>query len=160
MQSLSNSVGSGAANARHDTALVQARLRLAQRPALLDPARPAYLAAIDGDCGPRTQAALRQFQADQVFVSADGRSSQAASGATAGLVRPNDLTWQRLVAATPPALADLRVLAGGATVYLAALAADLASALTAAGAMTFEPLDGVKQHGRSNDNHLGRLAGG
>jgi len=103
---------------------------------------------------------LRQFQADQVFVSADGRSSQAASGATAGLVRPNDLTWQRLVAATPPALADLRVLAGGATVYLAALAADLASALTAAGAMTFEPLDGVKQHGRSNDNHLGRLAGG
>lgn len=139
MQSLSNSVGSGAANARHDTALVQARLRLAKRPVLLDPLRPAYLAAIDGDCGPRTQAALRQFQSDQVFVSADGRSSQVVNGATAGLVRPDDLTWQRLITATPPALADLRVLAGGATVYLAAPVADLASALSAAGAMTFEP---------------------
>ncbi len=139
MQSLSNTVGTGAANARHDTALVQARLRLARRPALLDPARPAYLATIDGDCGPRTQAALRQFQSDQVFVGADGRSSQMVAGATAGLVRPGDLTWQRLVASTPLALADLRVLSGGNTVYLAAPVTDLAAALGAAGAMTFEP---------------------
>lgn len=143
MQALNNAVGAGAANGRSDTALVQARLRLARRPAHIDPTRPAYLATIDGDCGPRTQAALRLFQSDQVFVSADGRSSQAVAGATAGLTRPDDLTWQRLVAATPPALADLRVLTGGATVYLAAPMADLESAIGAAQAMTFEPRFGA-----------------
>lgn len=138
MQTISNSVGEGGVNQRSDTALVQARLRLTQRPAAADPARKPYLATIDGDCGPRTQAALRLFQVDQVFVTPDGRSVPSLPGATAGQVRPGDVTWQRLVAATPSALADLRVLDGGATVYLAASAHDLGSALTAAGAVVFE----------------------
>lgn len=143
MQALSNSVGEHAANARHDAALVQARLRLARRPAQLDPARPPYLAAIDGDCGPRTLSGLRQFQSDQVFVGADGRSSQPVAGATPGQVRPGDLTWQRLVAATPAALADLRALAGSATVYVAASTDELAAAISAAAAMSFEPRFGT-----------------
>lgn len=140
MQKLSSSVGAGGANTRHDTALVQARLRLAQRPLQLDPLRSPYLRTIDGDCGALTLVALRQFQSDQVFVAPDGRSSQVVAGATAGRIDPDDQSWKKLVAATPAEMTDLRVLDGGITVFLAAPTHELSSAIAAASAMTFEPL--------------------
>ncbi len=64
MQNLTGTVGEGGANARHDVALVKALLVLARRPANLDPMKPAYLGAIDGDCGDTTKAAIRRFQED------------------------------------------------------------------------------------------------
>lgn len=139
MQSIAQSVGEGGANLRHDVALVQALLRIARRPPRLDPTRSTYLAVIDGDCGPRTRAALRLFQADQVSVGPDGRCRDVVAGATVGQVRPDDPTWRFLVAAAPAEYSDLRVLVSGTTVYLAAPAADLNAALAAATALTFEP---------------------
>jgi hypothetical protein len=120
MQKLSAQVGENAANAKHDAALVQALLVLSKRPAALDPARSAYLASIDGAFGPKSQKALRDFQLDQVFVGADGRSSAPVPGSTAGRVSAGDPTWRKLVAAAPRDMQDLRVLEGRRIVYVAA----------------------------------------
>jgi len=122
MQSLSGTVGERGANARHDTALVQAILVATRRPADLDPRQARYLDTIDGDCGERTKRALRQFQNDRVFLGSGGLTSQAVPGAVAGLVGPGDPTWTALVAAVPAEFADLRVLTGSKTVYVAATA--------------------------------------
>lgn len=138
MQHLTGTVGEGGANARHDTALVQAMLALATRPPALDPSKSRYLDKIDGDCGNHTKAAIRRFQYDRVFVDPSGRTSQAVTGATAGSVRDGDVTWTRLVAVLPPTLKDLRVLRGSKTVYAAADPAALNGSISRANQMTFE----------------------
>lgn len=138
MQALSGTVGEDGVNARHDTALIQAQLVLAQRPADLDRQRAHYLDTIDGDCGPRTKRALVQFQNDHVFVGANGHSSAAIAGATAGRVSPGDATWAKLVAATPLEMRDLRVLVGSKTVYIAAAEADRAGSVNDIAGLTFQ----------------------
>ena len=137
MQALSGTVGDGGANARHDAALVQAMLVQAKRPAALDPKQPKYLGAIDGDFGGNSKGALRQFQNDQVFVSADGRTSVAVAGAKEGLVVAGDPTWLKLVAAMPADFADMRVLTGSKTVYIPGTTAELSLARNLTG-LTFE----------------------
>ena len=137
MQALSGTVGDGGANARHDAALVQAMLVQAKRPAALDPKQPKYLGAIDGDFGGNSKGALRQFQNDQVFVSADGRTSVTVAGAKDGLVVAGDPTWLKLVAAMPADFADMRVLTGSKTVYIPGTTAELSSARNLTG-LTFE----------------------
>jgi hypothetical protein len=139
MQTLSGTVGEAGANARHDTALVQAILLLTARPANLDPKQPKYLqGTIDGGYGGVTKAAIQQFQFDNVFVDAGGNASQSVSGATAGLVTPGDATWTKMIAAVPAEFADLRVLTGSKIVYVAALPALRAMRVASANQMTFE----------------------
>jgi peptidoglycan hydrolase-like protein with peptidoglycan-binding domain len=138
MQHLTGTVGESGANARHDTALVQAMLVLTTRPPALDPSRSRYLEKIDGDCGNRTKAAIRRFQSDRVFVDPAGRACQAVAGATAGRVRDGDATYNKLIAAVPAAFNDLRVLRGSKTVYAAADAAALNASITHANQMTFQ----------------------
>ncbi len=98
-----------------------------------------YLSSYDGNCGPITKAAIRAFQADHVFVAGNGLQSAPNPNATAGQVHPGDATWMQLLARLPEAIADLRVLPGGKTVYLAASGAELLSRLSAVSAMTFAP---------------------
>ena len=139
MQTLSGSVGENGGNVRHDVALVQAILLLATRPTNLDAKGSRYLqGTIDGGCGNITKAAIRQFQADKVFVDASGNACQNVTGATAGLVVPGDVTWDKMVAAVPSEFGDLRVLAGSKIVYVAATQADVATRIAAANQMTFE----------------------
>lgn len=144
MQDLSAAVGEGAANARHDAALVQALLVLSRRPMQLDPQRKPYLGLIDGAFGNNSQKALRQFQIDQVFVATGGQSSAQVAGATAGQVRPGDTTWRKLTAAVPDEFKDLRALQGSRIVYIAATAQQAASASADALAMRFQPAFGSR----------------
>jgi len=139
MQNLSGSVGEHGANARHDSALVQAILVLTRRPGNLDPQRSKYLAAIDGDCGDRTKGAIRQFQYDQVFVAPGGGQSRAVPGVIAGLVSPNDVTWEKMTAAVPSEFSDLRVLNDSKTVYVAATPAQRNARIGEVGRLTFQP---------------------
>ena len=101
MQPLTDSVGEGGKNTRHDAALVQAMLVLTARPAKADPKTPKYLTVIDGDFGPRSKAALRLFQQDQAGLPAPGSPPLALPGVAAGVVVPGDVTWKKLVAAGP-----------------------------------------------------------
>lgn len=137
MQTLTGTVGDKGVNARHDVALVQAMLALTQRPARLDPGRAKYLSLIDGDCGKGTQAAIRQFQNDQVFVGPAGNALQAVPGATAGRVAPGDPTWTKLRAALPAEYSDLRALNGSKTVYVAATAEQASASVARVAQMTF-----------------------
>ncbi len=109
----------------------------AKRPAALDPQQPKYLGAIDGDFGANSKAALRQFQHDQVFASADGRTSVAVAGAKDGLVVAGDPTWLKLVAAMPADFADMRVLTRSKTVYIPGTTAERDAATRLSG-LTFE----------------------
>lgn len=144
MQELSSAVGEGAANAKHNAALVQAMLVLSRRPAQLDPLRKPYLGLIDGDFGTNSQKALRQFQFDQVFVGPGGQTSTQVAGASPGQVRPGDTTWRKLVAAVPAEFQDLRVLDGSRIVYVAATAQQAASAAADALAMQFQTAFGSR----------------
>ena len=139
MQNLTGTVGEGGANARHDAALVQAILVRTQRPRDLDPREAAYLDRIDGECGDRTNRALRQFQYDRVFVDASSRVSHSVDGAVAGRVAPGDVTWKKMLAAVPRESADLRVLAGGTAVYVAATSERRDAAVARVGGLTFQP---------------------
>ena len=76
MQLISGSVGDGGANAKSDVALVQAILVKTQRPATPKTPAGSYLGNYDGDCGKNTKAAIRFFQDDNVFVSADGKPAK------------------------------------------------------------------------------------
>ncbi len=139
MQAISGSVGDKGANNISDVALVQAILLKTQRAAT--PGSPAgpYLASYDGVCGDGTKAAIRAFQTDHVFVSADGRQCAPNPNATSGLVAPGDATWKKLIEKVGAGFADMRVLAGGKTVYVAATDAQLLTKIAAANAMTFTP---------------------
>jgi len=139
MQTIEKSVGEGGINAISDVALIQAILVKTQRVATRTvPAAP-YLSTYDGICGNNTKNAIRAFQYDHVFVSPDGTQSIANSNAKAGLVMPNDATWQKLLEKIPAEFADLRVLNGSKTVYVAATAAQLQNKIAVANAMTFVP---------------------
>jgi hypothetical protein len=139
MQKLTDSVGDGGKNARHDVALVQAMLAITERPGALDPKKSKYLTdTIDGGIGTNTTHAIRLFQADQVFVSPQGESSQMVTGATPGRIAPNDLTYTKLAAAVPRPLADLRVLVGCKVVYVAATLAQRDAQVSRVAKLTFE----------------------
>ena len=77
MQALTDTIGEGGKNKRHDAALVQAMLVLNARPAKADPKTPKYLSVIDGDFGPRSKAALRLFQQDQAGLAPAGSPALA-----------------------------------------------------------------------------------
>ncbi|MES2057436.1 MAG: hypothetical protein V4564_15995 [Pseudomonadota bacterium] len=137
MQLISGTVGSGGANAINDVALVQAILVKTQRAAATDRAAGPYLASYDGSAGPGTLAAIAAFQADHVFVTANGLAVAPNPRATAGQVAAGDATWAKLLEKVPTEFADMRVLIGGRTVYVAATAAQLQAKLSAAATMTF-----------------------
>jgi hypothetical protein len=138
MQMISGSVGENGTNNINDVALVQAILVKTQGPATRTAQATPYLARIDGDCGPRTKNAIRAFQNDHVFVSPAGTQSMANPNATAGLVAPGDATWRQLLEKVPRDFADMRVLIGGKTVYLAATSAQLQSKVASANGLTFD----------------------
>lgn len=137
MQLITASVGENGTNSINDSALVQAILLKTQSTATA--ARPAgpYLSSYDGVVGNGTKTAIRNFQTDHVFISADGTQSANVPNATAGLVRPGDATWTKLLERVDPAFSDMRVLVGGKTVYVAATAAQLQTKVAAANALIF-----------------------
>lgn len=139
MQALGGSVGEKGANAISDVALLQAILLKTQRVATATSPAGSYLASYDGICGDKTKAAIRAFQTDHVFVSSDGTQSAAKPNATAGLVAPNDATWTKLLEKLAADFADMRVLAGGKAVYVAATPVQLQARTAAANALTFAP---------------------
>lgn len=137
MQAITATVGDGGTNTASDVALVQAILVKTERPATQNrPAGP-FLASYDGDCGPITKAAIRDFQNHFVFVSADGTRSEPNANATDGIVREGDATWAKLLERVPQDFANMRVIPGGRIVYVAATDAQLQTRLTDAGAATF-----------------------
>ena len=154
MQLISNSVGVGGVNNRSDVALVQAILVKTQRSVirvpLIAPTLAPYLSSYDGVCGQPTKDAIRAFQDDHVWST----GNQTTPGGTtnwgfqtplapvrrnAGLVEPNGATWLKLLEKVPADFADLRVLTGGKTVYVAATANQIQERIAAASALTFEP---------------------
>ena len=131
MQTLTDSVGENGANNISDVALVQAILVKTQR------AVTPYLKNYDGVCGKDTKAAICAFQTDHVFVSSNGMQCTPNPRAMAGIITPNDVTWTKLVENVATGFSDMRVLAGGKTVYVAATAGQLQAKITAANALTF-----------------------
>lgn len=137
MQMVTGTVGESGNNNISDVALIQAILVKTQRPATpTTPAAP-FLDSYDGVYGNNTRAAIQDFQNLYVFVSPDGRSSAPNPNATAGLVRPNDATWARLVERVPAEFSNMRVLPSGRTVYVAATDAQLQAKITEANGLTF-----------------------
>ncbi len=125
MQAITGSVGEAGTNSVSDVALVQAILMKTQsRAATNRPAAP-YLTSYDGVYGNGTKAAITAFQNDWVFVSADGTQSVAVANTTAGLIKPGDASWTRLLQKVATDFTDMGVLAGGKTVYVRASAAAL-----------------------------------
>ena len=154
MQLITGSVGENGANALSDSALVQAILLKIQRAATPTvPAAP-YLSSYDGVVGNGTKTAIRNFQTDHVFVSADGTQSTNVANATAGLVSPGDVTWTKLLEKVDPLFSDMRVLVGGKTVYVAATAAQLQTRIAAANALTFTPAFRLKVFACINRMHV------
>ncbi len=132
MQQITTSVGLNGTNQVSDSALVQAILVKTQRAAAANrPAGP-YLASYDGSVGPMTRTAITNFQDDHVF----NNNAQPAN-ATRGLVQPNDATWAEMLAQVPAAFSEMRVLAGGRTVYVAATNENLQTKINAMNALTF-----------------------
>lgn len=139
MQPLTNSVGENGTNTVSDVALVQAILVKTQRPATRNAPAAPFLASYDGVSGNATVAAIRDFQNQYVFVSPDGQQSAPNNNATAGLVGQGDATWTALVQRVPAAFRNMRVLAGGRTVYVEATDPQLQAKITAANALIFAP---------------------
>ena len=105
MPNITNSVGPGQPNARHDTALVQAMLRLINNSA----GRPYLSGRIDGGHGPITQGAIDAFQRDH-----GGDRVPIAPG----VILPGGATIGAMSALLPADRSDLRVLAGQRVVYV------------------------------------------
>lgn len=139
MKLISDSVGANGTNKNSDVALVQAILLKITRPATRTTSAAPYLTSYDGDCGKNTKDAIRAFQDDRVFISADGRACAPNPRATMGIVKPGDATWQKLLEAVDPKFSDMRVLDGGKTVYLAATREQLAQRIHAVAGLTFAP---------------------
>ena len=153
MQAITASVGDGGTNYPTDVALVQAILVKTVRPTA--PGRPAapYLASCDGAWGTISNAAIRAFQGDRVFVSAAGNASVPNPKATAGQVRPGDATWAQLLAQVPPDFANLRALPGSRIVYVEATAQELQIKLMALTSLTFASAFGMKVRNCINRMH-------
>jgi hypothetical protein len=139
MKLIADSVGANGTNKISDVALVQAILLKITRPATRTTSAAPYLTSYDGDCGKNTKDAIRAFQDDRVFISADGRACAPNPRATAGVVKPGDATWQKLLEWVDPRFSDMRVLDGGKTVYLAATREQLAQRINAVAGLTFAP---------------------
>lgn len=125
MQTITAPVGENGTNTISDAALAQAILLKTRRPN-----GTAYLKSYDGLIGDITKGAIRDFQADHVLPD---------PGTTAGLVRPGDATWAKLLEQVDRDFADMRVLRGGKTVYIAATAAELQVKIAAVDTFTFTP---------------------
>ena len=99
-----------------------------------------YLTSYDGSYGKTTKDAIQAFQTEQVFISDERGQSVPNPNATQALVRPGDATWQKLLSKVDAAFSDLRVLAGGKTVYVAATSQQLTSRVNEVGTFTFAPV--------------------
>jgi len=137
MQAIRNSVGDGGTNERSDSALVQAILAKTNRRATPGQPAGAYLTGIDGDVGGKTKSAIRDFQNDFVFVNEATQQSTPNPLATPGIVRSGDATWSKMLEKVDPAFADMRVLVGGKTVYVAATENQRQARITAVNGLTF-----------------------
>src|SRR5262245_16357309 len=159
---ISASVGEGGVNRKCDAALVQVMLMKIQQYRSPGRSLSTYLTSYDGDCGPKTKAAIKAFQEDQTwnpnnpFAAPTPAAKSTPSGMFSladltaasrpwspnvpykpGLVEPGDATWKALVAQTPPEYQDLRVLPAGRIVYLQGTTNDLHASITAVNALTF-----------------------
>jgi hypothetical protein len=72
-----------------------------------------------------------------VFVSNDGLQCAPNPKATPGLVEAGDATWEKLLVKVDPDFADMRVMDGGKTVYVAATADELAGKIADVANFTF-----------------------
>lgn len=135
MQTITAPVGENGSNIINDVALIQAILLKTPRPVTGAP----YLTSYDGLIGNITKGAIRDFQADHVFVAPDGQQGAPNPQATAGLVSPGDATWAKLLENVDRDFADMRVLPGGKTAYIAATAAELDAKIAAVDTFTFIP---------------------
>ncbi len=151
MQTIVGTVGANAANAVADVALVQAMLVKIQRAAAAGRAAGPYLPRYDGVAGQSTTDAITAFQTDNGLTAAT--AGAAATRVTVGQVAPGDATWRRLVQKVPAAFANMRVLTGAKTVYLAATDAQKQSRLTAAGSLTFTAAFLMKVNATINKMH-------
>lgn len=133
MQTITAPVGENGKNTISDVALVQALLMKTRRAATSAAPASTYLSSYDGLCGDITKGAIRAFQADF------GLQGPANPNVTAGLVKPGDATWAKLLEKVNSDVSDMRVLPGAKTVYLAATSAQLQARIAAANALTFTP---------------------
>jgi len=132
MQALTGTVGQSGVNAISDVAIVQAILLKTQRAAAPGRAVGPYLTSYDGTAGPGTIAAINAFQADHLTTSGG-----LNTGVTAGQVGPGDATWTAMLARVDTAFADMRTMAGGKIVFVAATGAELQVKIRALGTKTF-----------------------
>lgn len=130
MQAIVGTVGEGGVNTASDVALIQVMLMKINQPRTNAP----YMTAYDGVCGAGMIAAIRQFKSDHVV-----ETPRPGAVPANGLIRPNDATWTSLVAQTPEAFQNLRVLPEGRTVYLQATTQLRDARLTNADTYTFAP---------------------
>ena len=137
MQLISGSVGSGGTNVVSDVALVKAILLKTTR--ATGPGRVAgpYLESYDGIADATATAAISAFQTDHLMVLNAARQSVLATNTTAGQVKPDDATWAKMLTQVPAEFVNLRVLAGGRTVYVEATAAERQTKIGAVSGLTF-----------------------
>ncbi len=154
MQAILDSVGLNGTNDKSDSALVQAILVKTTRAAAAGRSAAPYLSGIDGDVGPNTRNAIQNFQNDHVFANETTQQSAPNPNATAGLVRPGDATWAKMLEKVDPAFSDMRVLIGGKTVYVAATEDEKQAKLTAANALTFTQAFRVRVNNCINQMHV------
>jgi hypothetical protein len=137
MQVLSGSVGEAGTNQVHDIALVQAILLKTTRAAAPNRAAAPYLGSYDGAYGSGTRDAIRAFQLDHVVTAVANNQSVFSANSSNGRINVGDATWAQLIARVDRAFSDMRVLAGGRTVYVAATAAQAQMRGATASGLTF-----------------------
>ncbi len=137
MQALTDSVGEGATNRVHDVALVQAILLKTTRAAEQNRVAAPFLASYDGRFGNATRDAIRAFQLDHVVTGITNNQPVFPANSTNGRINVGDATWMQLVARVDAAFADMRVLTGGQTVYVAATTAQARAREATANGLVF-----------------------
>jgi peptidoglycan hydrolase-like protein with peptidoglycan-binding domain len=116
-------VGPNGAKLIQDITLIQAMLQAITRP----DGRRYYNANYDGRFGPKTAAAITDFQ-----------TAHGIAGPESGHVSQGTATWQELLNALPPDKQDMRVMPGTAVVYLAASTALLSKGLAKVSGAKFQ----------------------
>src|SRR4051812_31845398 len=112
MVDITNSVGDGGTNAKHDVALIQLMLRVIHSAK----GQPYLLANYTGTLDASINHALAAFQKDQSIATAlpPGKAAPALPAAKAeksGFVQPGSVTFAKLNAALPAKYADMRIIA-------------------------------------------------